>query len=208
MNNANWKDHPIVVATIAVAATVGLMIALFTEVIIPTQIAHLTNQLADCPVAKKEKEEAEKKIILLEEQLTESKAKLLAAQQASPFVVGNPYPSGFGQVRLGDQISKVAEYFPAATIQKDEDSWLINWAESPFISILYFYEEKPTKKIYKIVYIFRSEDPDALRVKVTEALGTPALIVKSGHKSYWWKITSKVSVQMFPSDTGYILWSQ
>ncbi|HAU4909017.1 TPA: hypothetical protein F3P23_19860 [Aeromonas hydrophila] len=69
--SSNWKEHPIVVAAVAVSGTIALAVLLIKEVILPTHTAALTNQIsslsAEVSSLREDKKSTKKTISILQE---------------------------------------------------------------------------------------------------------------------------------------------
>jgi hypothetical protein len=224
---SSWKDHPLVVAAGAVAATIALAVLLVKEVILPTHTASLANQISDLQRTKIEKEKLEAKVsdlerqmgyrtAELEKQLSDSKKKisavekeLAAAQLANLFSSGSPYPAGLTKVRVGDLLSSVKSNFPAEVIDANEVGYLAVATNGNVIeSVVYYYDDRvKTPRISHISFTlpFGSKlSEEFLQDKLIESLGQPTT---NPRKSYYsWKLPSGLSV--FKSDSrSYIVMS-
>ncbi|MFZ2161927.1 MAG: hypothetical protein WAW02_06880 [Sideroxyarcus sp.] len=218
-SHANWKDHPLVIAAVATAATLSLCILFFNEVVIPTRTAYLTNQLAALPGLPKKISDAEAKIELLEKQLTETRIKLLEARNINLFATSNPYPPGFDQVKIGDPVKKVSMIYSQSHITHDEElgSYAVKLEDCPFEEAYYEYDTRsPKDGFFLIAFQHFGKSPDgrvsqvALKNKLTEALGKrPILSVigKFKHETYTWKVSPNLGVRVAVPGNGYELYS-
>lgn len=231
--SSSWKEHPIVVAAIAVSGTIALAVLLIKEVIIPTHTAALTNKIsslsAEVSSLHQDKENSSKTIYTLKEkistferelssdkqkyleQIAKLEEKLTQAQLANLFSFGNPYPSGLGLVRVGDSIQKVLMTYPEDVIGKDNDGYYtIKDQHKIFNHIVYYYDKKdPNNKISHISFSVRypySINDTLLQEKLVETLGTPKEWSRKGY--YSWDTGAGAGATVFKDDKyGYILMS-
>jgi hypothetical protein len=209
---SSWKDHPLVVASAAVAGTIALGVLLVTEVILPTQTAALANQVtalsAEASSLRESKVDANKKLEHLQSQVADLDRKLSDAQHSNLFSFGNPYPVGLGQVRVGDPISSVAAVYPENAINKNENSyWSVNDQHKLFNNITYYFDEKVPKSpithiLFSIVYPVTADDA-FLQGKLVEALGTPKQEHKKGFFS--WSTQAKAVVYKYSSNSFILM---
>lgn len=197
----NWKDHPVVVAAMAVTGTIALAVLLVKEVILPTYTVSLTNQVtslsAEVSSLRSSKEDAENKLSHLQTQVGELERKLSQAQHANLFVFGSPYPTGLGQIKVGDPISSLDNIYPTTLIEKQENSyWSINDQHKIFNRITYYYDEKlPQHPITHILFNIGypiTIDNAFLQSKLIEVLGVPKRWQSKGY--YSWNTQAKVNV--------------
>jgi len=205
---SSWKDHPLVVASIAVAGTIALAVLLVKDVILPTQTATLTNQVAsltsrvaslsaEVSSLRESKADADKKVARLQTQLADLDRKHSEAQHANLFSFGNPYPVGLGQVKVGDPISSLAAVYPEKIIEKNENGyWSINNQHKVFAHITYYYDEKAPKSpithiLFSIGYTVTVRDA-FLQGKLVESLGAPKQWKRKGYFS--WATQAKITV--------------
>lgn len=198
---SNWKDHPIAVASMAVAGTIALAILLVKEVILPTHTAALTNQVAslsaEADSLRTSKADTDKKLTQLQAKIAELDRKLIEAQHANLFAFGNPYPVGFGRVRVGDPISNLTALYPETQIEKNENGyWSVNDQHKVFNHVTYYYDEKlPKNPITHILFSIGypvTVDGTFLQGKLVEALGVPKQWQKKGFFS--WDTQAEVTV--------------
>jgi hypothetical protein len=201
LESPNWKDHPIVVAAVAVAGTIGLAVLLVKEVILPTYTASLTNKIASLSAEvfdlRASKKGAEEKLSYLQTQVDELEGKLTQAQYANLFMFGSPYPVGFGQVQVGEPVSKIDTVYPVAFIDKQESGyWTVSDQHKLFNRITYYFDEKlPQKPITHILFFISypaKVDENFLQNKLVEVLGVPK---QWDRKNYFsWNTQAKVDV--------------
>lgn len=198
---SNWKDHPVVVASMAVAGTVALAVLLVKELILPTHTAALTNQVAslssEVSSLRAYKKEAEKKLAQIEAQVTQLDRRLFQAQHANLFSIGNPYPVGVGQIRVGDPISNIAAIYPEIAIKKNENGyWSIEDRHKIFSYITYYFDEsQPKNPITHIRFSAAYSDEisdDFLQEKLIESFGGARHWKRKGFFS--WKTSANVVV--------------
>ena|ERR1039457_7208340 len=134
--------------------------------------------------------------------------KLVESQQANLFALGNPYPSGLGQVRLGDPIARVDEVYAGHSVNREHDGyWTVKLTDKGFwIQVAYYFDKSPKKIIDQILFImepyYKLGDepfplhklgPQFLRIRLEEALGTPVYSKKT--KVYSWKVSPNIIVE-------------
>jgi hypothetical protein len=171
---------------------------IYKEVVLPTQTASLQNEAA---ALRKEVEEVHglrKNVEKLRAELNTTRGKLTEAQLVNVFSLGNPYPVGLGQVRLGDPLDAVLKAYPGA---RTERIWLylsVGVTHAAFSSVTYYphrgVKERP---IIQILFHFSAKGDapnDVLQAKLVEALGQPT---SSGPKKDCqnWKVDQKLLVE-------------
>lgn len=206
--SSSWKDHPLVVASIAVAATIGLAVLLFKEVILPTHSVSLSNQITsltnELQILRKKSEADVQSIGDLSAKLEAANRRaenleqsLTKARISNLFSSGNPYPIGLGRIQVGQSIEQVTLAYPTASIKKSDGYWSVENQHPFFESIVYYYDEEEKSKIVTHISfrrLFRSKVGDSfLQEKLTEALGPPKSWSRTNF--YSWQM-SKLTVYM------------
>ncbi|WP_429234110.1 coiled-coil domain-containing protein [Aeromonas salmonicida] len=227
--SSNWKEHPIVVAAVAVSGTIALAVLLIKEVILPTHTAALTNQIsslsAEVSSLREDKESTKKTISILQEnisslnkdisrnqhshleKISDLEDKLTQAQLANLFSFGNPYPSGLGVVRIGDSIEKVLTTYPESSVEKDNNGyWTVKDQHKIFNRIVYYYDKKHShNQISHISFTVRyplTINEKLLQEKLIEALGTP----KEWSMEDFFSWNTQAGVTLFKdSNDGFLL---
>lgn len=151
---SSWRDHPVVVASIAVAATLTLM----GGVIFPLLTAHLSSEnselrkVADAKGEeigglKKQLDALELKLVAekaafqkLENEKTKIAEEFRLATIENPFVLPSGYPKGLDTIRIGSTPAEVEAAFPEAQIDKKvEGFWSIKVTHPIFSSATYYF---------------------------------------------------------------------
>lgn len=196
----SWKDHPLAVAAIAVAATIALAVLLVKEVILPTHTASLGNQVSaltsQVAALGQAKAEGVTSLEQLQSEFAEERHKnatleqrLSEAQLSNLFAPQNPYPTGLGLVKVGQSVEEVSRAYPPESVQMNDDYWTVKDQHRLFTHITYFFDEKSkTKAISHILFQGSSQKnigDDYLQQKLAEALGAPKQWSKANH--YTWQ---------------------
>ncbi|WP_313313726.1 hypothetical protein [Pulveribacter sp.] len=151
---SSWRDHPVVVASIAVAATLTLM----GGVVFPLLTAHLSSEIAELRKVVDAKSEEigglKKQIEGLDLKLSEERAavqkienentkiseKFRLATIENPFVLPSGYPKGLDTIRIGSTPTEVEAAFLDVPIdKKNEDYWSIDVTHPIFSSVTYYF---------------------------------------------------------------------
>jgi hypothetical protein len=188
--NVNWKDHPLAVGAICVAATIGLSVLVVNEIILPTYKERLVNQLAELPEVRKAKSQADAHIINLEKEIEILKIDLLAARNTNLFSIDNPYPTGLRTIKIGDSITELSKYFSDSKIDKEESYWSITLENSPITHVTYYFGRKSNPNIIHMIGIYFNNftdkrSRDLLKNLLIEALGAPNSTTKSDDEVIW-----------------------
>ncbi|KFZ39140.1 hypothetical protein HR45_01710 [Shewanella mangrovi] len=221
MNNTDWKDHPISIAAVAVAATIGLCILIGKEIVLPTYTASLNNTI-ELLKNEKNKIETEKKSIenkaeALTKKLGESDStnkdllkKLEQAQYGNLFSNGDPYPVGLGSVRIGDPAKSILKIYPKASIDVDKKGFItIKNQHQLFNDIVYYVNEDDknlpiTHIMYRINYTTKIDD-NFLQKKLIDSFGLPEEWEWDNY--YSWQTKSKLIIYK-DDDRSIILMNQ
>jgi hypothetical protein len=182
-----WKAHPVIVALISGAATLGVVVPLFFTVVIPTwmkekdvEIAELKRQLVSLPQVT----EAASK---LDKENKELKVRIQEMSKENMFSTEDVYPKGYRAVRVGDPIAMVNEPYAGKTIT-DEDGWLsVKTDDAVFPSIIYYYgrDAKRGKTVTHIIFQtdLKEETEELIRRQLAEKYGAEKM--KETPKRYW-----------------------
>lgn len=136
----DWKDHPVVVAALAVAGTSTL----FASVIMP-----LSNSLLSAKLERLTETSAT--AVATAEELEKTKKALLAAQAAlhqavakSPMTAGSAYPIGIDSVVIGTPKDQVAKRLPKGRWNEEKTYYSADYSGHPIFSAAtyYFTDEK------------------------------------------------------------------
>ena len=152
---SSWRDHPVVVASIAVAATLTLM----GGVVFPLLTAHLSSEITELrKVADAKSEEigglkkqiegldlklANEKAALerIENENTQNAEKFRLAIIENPFVLPSGYPKGLDTIQIGSTATELEAAFPDLPIdKKEEEYWSINIVHPIFSEVTYYFE--------------------------------------------------------------------
>lgn len=180
-----WKDHPVVIAALSVA---GALVFAQT-VIFPTMTASLQNensslrsQVQEIPALKenlkKAQDSAKAENQRMDEALKQAKSQLLAAQQSNLFSLGNPYPVGFGKVKLGDGLNTLINSYPEPTLRKTSQRYWTIKPDHPVFRDVSFLFDRPAdlkdRRIHAILFFANDLVAGTLQDRLIEALGQPS----------------------------------
>ncbi|MEJ1409098.1 MAG: hypothetical protein RPU60_02615 [Candidatus Sedimenticola sp. (ex Thyasira tokunagai)] len=216
MTQENFKNHPISIASLAVVGTIAIGILLYKEVILPTHTLSLKNEIS---ALKSEVNKLNAKVSSLVKVEVKNKAllnRLALQEKGNLFSVGNPYPIGLEQVRIGDSLSKVSDVYTLASypnaivkIQKESSYVTVSNAHAFFEYITYYIDEKNTK--LPITHISFNASPinelpkGFLQEKIIAAFGYPDSNPKGEY--YSWDSNFKTTIYKIDND-GYTLISE
>lgn len=179
-----WKDHPVIIA----AGSFGAALVFAQTVIFPTTTASLQNENSSLrsqvqEIAslkdnlKKTQESANAEKQKMDEELKRIKGQLLVAQQTNLFSLGNPYPVGFGKIKLGDSIAAItANYSEARIDRRSAQDWAVKPDHPAFRNVIYIFDRPNDLKDRRVrAILFFADDSIAasLQDKMIEALGQP-----------------------------------
>ncbi len=184
-----WKDHPLVVATVAIVGTTYLM---FTAVI-PTWLREKDNEIATLKTEptrlKNELDDVSGQLRRMESANVKLRRDLDRLSPDSLFSLDDVYPKGFRAVRIGDRIDLLKEVYGSEAVE-DEGSWVSVNLKNPqlFSQITYYYDENARlKTVTFILFQFNNKDGrtfDLLKQQLIDKYGFPKL--KEG-KGRWRK---------------------
>lgn len=215
---SGWQDHPLAVAAIAVAATIGLAVIIFKEIVLPTQTASLTNEITnlksslafkskEISTLKNSKLDSQKQIANLQSQVNELNQKVYEAQNANLFSFGNPYPLGVGRAKIKDPISTLTTIYPEQQITQNDGYWSVRNQHKIFTDITYYFDESsPQKTITHIAFSmdYSKNNEDFLQTKLIETLGQPKTWKRKGFFSW----ETKSSAIVYKSDNDRFILMQ
>jgi hypothetical protein len=203
--DTKWQDHRVIIA----AGSFGAALIFAQTVIFPTMTASLQNEVSSLrsqtqevtslkDQLKKAQEDAKNEKQRMEAVAKEEKTKLIASQITNIFSLGNPYPVGFGKVKLGDGIgSLTASYSEAAITKTSSGYWTVRPNHPAFRDITYIFD-RPTdlkdRRIRAILFFGDDHISEVLHDKLIEALGQP---VSPGPKPdcYLWTVDKALFVR-------------
>lgn len=190
-----WRDHPLVIAVIVAVATFTVTTLVFREVVIPTQLASLQNQIAplqrDLDAQKADVARLNTQLQQLQDQLRTAKVQRDEAQAANLFAVGSVYPVGLGKVKLGDTLDLLPKVYPEEAIERTAAFLLSVRRQHPVFTDIGYYSERGLsgRKINQ-VYFRSTLDKEALHGRFVEMYGVPSENPKPGF--YLWKLSDKI----------------
>lgn len=212
---SSWKDNSqVVTAGVSVAAAVVFMVTIYEQSFIPTRLAGVKNELVEkkkeaervttaLVEMKRQKEESDavfkrsagesgKKISSLLSDLEAARLQLSDAKNVDVFQHNNPYPKGFGKLRVGDSANNIFDVYDKAKVDTREASYYsVQEIEGGLIANLtyYFDEEDVAKKITHVLVMlepFGKVSEGFLQSTLEEKLGRPINLPKSGY--FAWSI--------------------
>jgi hypothetical protein len=209
---ADWQAHPIYI--VAFGFSLGLWFDY--QWLAPARLGDYRLEIADARnvVAKAEAEAKrqsnraegeERRADTLQKKLVEAERTARDAVTASSFVAGQPYPVGYGGIRIGMQLDQVEGLFSSEYIEKRKKGyWSIKLPSNIFRVTLYVDNRSP-KQVVEFIYVWLdgdfSKDPEFLRSKLTVALGTPK---EPAPGYYEWSLQDGNSVYMDGSENSSI----
>lgn len=210
-NGASWKDHPLVIAAGAVAATIALAVLLVKEVILPTHTASLNNQLSDLPKLQSEKTKLEANLVEMQRKLDDTERLLQLAQNTALFTVGSPYPAGLGALRVGDSISELERSHPATSIDRSHEGYFsVKLDHGAIGSVTYYFDPKLKARLISHIKYSLSSDQEFndtfLQERLVESLGKPTANPRSTF--YSWKTSLGVSVYKSDPESYLVMRNQ
>jgi hypothetical protein len=190
--SGGWKDHPVVVAAIACAAS----LVFAQQVIFPILTASLQTELATYKTRAAEVGPLKERIAVLESQLKDAPGDLAKIQTTNMFSLGNPYPIGLSQIKLGDSIDVVTKTYPSASIERKSFYWSVTRPNSAFSAAAYLFErDSNDKRVSAIQFYLNSDAPlNLLQTKLVEAVGQPTYSGPKRDCSVW-KVNDRLFVR-------------
>lgn len=209
--DAAWKDHPLAVAAISAAATIGLSVMVFTQIVMPTitasqadDIKRLKDGRAVMVSSQKDTLDKYEKLRVefdkAKSDLEELTIELRDARAGSLFGGSSPYPIGLGRIRVGDPASRVAEIYGHEVKGEIDDGYYeVKLSKSYFKEVVYYFDGK--SNITHIMFamdllsLIKDKNTKFLFRKLTDAFGSPR--EWSGKGFYSWDVDG---VQIYMSD--------
>ena len=209
MNNTDWKNHPIVVAAVAVSAAIGLCVIIIKEIILPTYTAHLNNTIKELQTTnnnivsentrlKEHIIELKNKLDISEEKESNLLSKLELAQQENLFSSETPYPLGLGQIKIGDPVSLIFKSYPIDSIEISKYGYIdVNNQHEIFTQATYYADDIKNKnsEITHVSYgidFKKGLSKDFLQMKLIDSFGMPKKWVWDDY--YSWMTKSKIII--------------
>lgn len=202
------KSSPVFIAGSSVAATIGICVLIYKEVLLPTHTLSLQNQInaqnVENGALKAKIEPLERANASLKEQIGLLQARSRELEASNLFSAGTPYPVGLAAIRIGQPNTEIEKAYPVGRIDKtkDEGFWSVGVENSVIESITYYFASD--KKIYQMLFHLRTqgktsveEDAKFLISKLTDSLGTPIANPKPGYAA--WNCPDKVKAYIFNS---------
>ena len=194
------------IAAVTCVTTIGACILIFKEIVMPTQIAAISNETRELPALRAEKAKADSKIKALEEtiqakdkDIQKAKQDLLEVTLPKIFSAPNPYPIGQAQVRLGDSLMKLKEFHPPSSLDSTMDSWWVTKTpEGLFKMAAYYFDENAKNKTITGILFFANTKlvGEVLLNRLTEEFGKPKERVTTKNSKtvneYSWQINKGV----------------
>ncbi|MGN5537818.1 hypothetical protein [Alcaligenes sp. Lyrl_28] len=225
----SWHEHPVYVAAVAVAGTIGLSVLLYKEVLLPAQMAArdfkieelrrgidlLTNQKFDLEQQLRQAgtlnsattKKFEEKLNQVNSELIKTTTTLNEYKIGNLFFNGSPYPIEFGKVKVGQSIHLVSQKYPDAQLEKMDGYWSAKVEHPYFSNVAFYFFEKDDNPIYQIRYSARySTDvgPDFLQNHIELILGDP-LAVSERH--FIWSAQQNLAIYK-DEDHAFVLGKQ
>jgi len=211
------SNHPIAIAAVAVASTIGLMLLLFNEIILPVRTDDLEKELgslnSEVIKLRSDVSDKESRIQSLRLELRTVRDQFYELQNISLFSKNNPFPQGLRDVRPGTSSKQIEKAFQSGQIEKtDNRYWVVNLKHSTFKSATYYLEKvNGNHFVSHISYSLRSDQDfgnDFLQNKLEEALGTPRSWKLDGYYSWQTKrraVYKNDAESFIVMDKGHIL---
>ena len=213
MSQENWKNHPIYIATLAVASTIAVGVLLYKEVILPTHTLSLRNEISSLRNDLSEESSNKKVIAKLKNENDILKHKVARAEVGNLLLPNNPYPPGLDLVRIGDSAAKVEEVYASdkygdvsIEIQPDNGYITVKHAHTEFRYVTYYLDEENPKLPVSHIGFSGFDSPlssvDLLQEKLVGSLGNPDSSPRPGF--YSWDSEFNTTVYKSRSN-GYLL---
>ncbi|MEK0362539.1 hypothetical protein [Pseudomonas sp. CBC3] len=152
----NWKNHPVIIATIACASTA----AFFVTVALPAieknnqnKITYLTEQNLKLELSSAQKDEELKErdgiIAEKEKQINIAKSDAEKYKNEDRFSLNNPIPKGFRELKIFDPYNKIKASYPNFEFDENTLYSKIEIEDSLFSSAIYYPAKCNSEKIIK-----------------------------------------------------------
>ena len=184
LTDSDTGNHPVAVAAVASASTIGLMLLLFNEVILPIRTDNLEEELGSLnrEAIQLRSEVADKaaQIHSLNAELKYVRDQLYELQTASLFNRDNPFPLGLRNIRPGSTKKQLeASFVPNAIDKTNKEYWTVKLDHSTFDTATYYFKSEGEGEAqtvshiaYSLPYDHQFGD-DFLQKKLVDALGAP-----------------------------------
>lgn len=221
----SWHEHPVYVAAVAVAGTIGLSILLYKEVLLPAQMAardfqieelrrindSLSNQKFDLEQKIRDFEVTQNSIRKnLEEALTQVRGDLTKKttelneyKKGSLFLNGSPYPVGLDEIKIGQSIHTISQKYPDEKTKKQDGYWSVDIDHPYFKDITFYFWEEADYPIYQISYsagYLTDVGPEFLQTQIERTLGMP---LKIADDHFIWHTRQNLAV--YKGDDHYFI---
>ena len=213
---SSWKDNPLAVSAITVAGTLALSVLVVKDIIVPTYTQSIKNELSlnkiklekALKINEKNKlrvKDLEKEVVQLREHNVSLTSQLKNSLATNVFSFNNPYPKGFGEIRVGDNINLLAKKYGKDKIEiklGDVDTYTTYnlKIKHKFFERVTYYIEDDDNTIEKMSFSIPQYDKnfkklfdgDYLHNQLTDALGSP--ITWNKKEYYSWYIGHNLAV--------------
>lgn len=187
-NKIDFKNHPIVIMALTVAGSLGF----YHQIILPIMTAKLQNDVDKIPSYVKQIEEDKAKIDELNNKLQQVESQLAIAQNANLFTHDDPYPIGFGKLRIGDSIENLIKIYEEKDVKKNDGYWSVDNKHAIFTDVTYYFnDESPKKEITHILFQIdiKVENENFLQDILENKFGIP---LKGKNDQYVWKFKNEL----------------
>lgn len=198
VSGSSWKDHPIVVASIAVATTVTLM----GSVVFPLLTAHYSSEVAELrkildakreeidvwkarfeKIGKdREKEKVEFRKLEFEKEQIAGQFRLSIME--NPFVLPSGYPKGLDAIRVNSTSNDIELVFQDKKIDKQPVTYWSIEVDHPIFSSVTYYFGNEDWRVTHILFIMRydgSLKKGDVKTLATRYFGKPRVSVDGNH---------------------------
>jgi hypothetical protein len=219
---SSTENTPLKKAISASLATMTITAAVvsffFDKYVVPLAVLQTKNEFTELSLNSK-KNEAENiqlkdelsriqaELKAKKEEASATKQKLVASESGNLFLQSNPYPVGFGRIRIGDKVEALNEAYALGAItwpNEDDGAYKaeVKIQNSVFSAATYTYDPK-TRKIIAVGFRANYETPRGLLLdKLSDTFGIPIPSKPKG--MYKWPISSKINTFLM-TDTFYLI---
>lgn len=189
----NWKDHPVVISAISGVAGVAFAVQfLFPSLNAQINLDHkleinTLNSQKDATTSELSNQQEKNKQLTLDAEASRSEVQSLQAVIVSQketiaelemgriFDLSNPYPVGFRQIKVLDDINEVEALYEESTIDKERPGyWSVKVEHALFESVIYYFdrflEDSEKQTVYQISYVIRDFKYENHRAQLNERL--------------------------------------
>lgn len=206
-DSKKWQDHPVVIAIGSGAAAL-----IFAQtVIFPTMTASLQNEVSSARSQTQEVATLREQLKKATEDTAKAKLELKTAQLNNVFSVGNPYPIGLHNVKIGDSPDAILSSYPVEAVVKTSATyWSVKLDHATFREVVYFFDQQKNlkdRKVRTLLFFATDRASGVIRDKLTEALGKPSI---SGPKPdcFVWSLGKDLFVRANGSNSFSIVTTQ